>query len=209
MPQYTATPLLADAARVKRLLAAHGAFSDELIADQLAAASNMARNWCNRQFSSATYTDEAYDGDGENELMLNEFPVTALTSVRALDESADEVALVVADDVIMTARDAQMGRIRINPRSTTALFRRFPQGEANVLVTYTAGFAEIPDAVQEGVALWAADLCLQLKRDPSVASETLGKHSYTNRTASGSSFSGRAEPPDNVKLALGYYRNPL
>jgi hypothetical protein len=65
-------------------------------------------------------------------------------------------------------------------------------------VIYSAGFSDVPDAVQEACAAWVAQLFFQTKRDPGLASEALpGLFSRTILR----------DMPASVKLMLSPYRN--
>lgn len=55
----------------------------------------------------------------------------------------------------------------------------FPQGRQNIRVDYTAGFATIPDVVQECCCLLAQQLSQMEKANRTLASETLGPFSVT------------------------------
>ncbi len=65
-------------------------------------------------------------------------------------------------------------------------------------VLYRAGYATVPDDVQEACAQWVATLFWQTKRDPGLASEVIP--GTVTRTA-------LRDMPTSVKLLLGPYRN--
>lgn len=67
---------------------------------------------------------------------------------------------------------------RLDPDSGIA-WGRFPRGRRNVRVDYVAGYATIPDDVQEACVQLACDLYYAGNRDSSVKSESLGPYSYT------------------------------
>jgi hypothetical protein len=67
-------------------------------------------------------------------------------------------------------------------------------------VGYTAGYAELPEALVEACASWAAILFYQAQRDPAVASESVAAvYSRTWKPPEG-------EPPAPVKALLAAYR---
>jgi hypothetical protein len=54
---------------------------DSLLQALIAAASDAIQKWCRRDFLSATY-DELYSGNGDRKLLLREYPVVSVQSVR-------------------------------------------------------------------------------------------------------------------------------
>ncbi len=78
----------------------------------------------------------------------------------------------------------------------------WPVGINNFRVQYTAGYTEVPEAVQEACAEWVSALWYQTQRDPGLGSQSVaGAISQSWRPSS----SG-ATPPDNVVLLLAPYR---
>ena len=51
----------------------------------------------------------------------------------------------------------------------------------SVLIDYTAGYATTPDDIEQAVLMIAASLFQGRKRDPNIASESLGGYSYSLR----------------------------
>jgi hypothetical protein len=76
----------------------------------------------------------------------------------------------------------------------------WPMGVNNLRIQYTAGYATIPEAVQEACAEWTAVLYYQCSRDPTL----------TNQLTTGGAASGwkttPGQPPDNVLTLLLPYR---
>ena len=54
-------------------------------------------------------------------------------------------------------------------------------GYRSVLIDYTAGYATTPDDIEQAVLMIAASLFQGRKRDPNIASESLGGYSYSLR----------------------------
>lgn len=52
---------------------------DALLLELVSAATDLIESYCKRQFMSRTYTCEIYDGSDSDTLLLNQYPVTALT----------------------------------------------------------------------------------------------------------------------------------
>ena len=76
----------------------------------------------------------------------------------------------------------------------------WPVGVNNLRVQYTAGYATVPEAVQEACAQWVAGLYFQASRDPLL----------TNQLTSGGTASAwksvPGAPPDHVATLLAPYR---
>ncbi len=76
----------------------------------------------------------------------------------------------------------------------------WPVGVNNLRIQYTAGYATIPEAVQEACAEWTAALYFMASRDPML----------TNQLTAGGAASGwkgvPGEPPDHVAVLLKPYR---
>jgi hypothetical protein len=79
----------------------------------------------------------------------------------------------------------------------------WPVGVNNFRVQYTAGYAAIPEAVQEATALWVAQAYWYTQRDPELASQNVpGQISQTW----GAGKEDANNPPDRVKRLLASYR---
>jgi hypothetical protein len=74
----------------------------------------------------------------------------------------------------------------------------FHGGPQHWRVMYSAGFAAIPDEIQEACAQWVAQLFWQTKRDPGLASESVSD-SFTRVAL--------RDMPASVRLLLDPYRN--
>jgi hypothetical protein len=80
---------------------------------------------------------------------------------------------------------------RLDPE-TGEIFGRFPRGQLNIRIDYTAGFATIPQAVQEAAVQLAADLYQSGQVNNSLAKATLGNSSVTTKsTAEATQLSGK------------------
>jgi len=143
----------------------------------VAAASAAVVTWCSREFAQDTFT-ETYDGDGTNEIVLDQFPVESITSCTITDDDDTDYDIDADEFRIDTAAAI----VRFKP-SSTADYNYFPSGFRNVQFVYTAGYATVPEDVQSAVAQVAAGLYGTDSRDGSVASETMGDYAYTVNTA--------------------------
>lgn len=103
--------------------------ADELLRDLIASEQSLIEQYVECRLESATYT-ETLDGNNVTLLPVNNWPITAVSSV-----TVDGVAWTFAP-----AGSAQVG-YRFNKRSLIAVGQRWPEDHQNVVVTYTAGFA--------------------------------------------------------------------
>lgn len=144
---------------------------------------------------------ETRDGDGTRRLISNVFPIISLSSIVVKMPDAD-YTMDLTDFVF----DAGTGFIEFHGRQFFSQFSCFPPGKQNIVLTYTAGFVDVPDPVQQGVAVWTAETCLSLTKDTSLAGETLSKYAWRSKTVSNSEL---AEPPIEARKFLVRYRNLL
>jgi hypothetical protein len=122
-----------------------------------------------RRFKSTTYTQERYDGSGNEELFLNQYPIITMTLLEKSNvgdnsnswESIDSTDYWVDEAVGMLVKTTN-----------------FVKGKENYRATYTAGFATIPYDIQF-LAMSLIDHFLKLKKGSGIKSESLGDHSIT------------------------------
>ena len=164
----------------------------------ISAASNLVIKHCRRDFVSTVYTDEVYDGDGTYVLLLRQFPVTALTSVKTVESDGNEETCLTAQFRV----DYDIGEIRHIPECTCA-YTYFPAGYRNIKVSYTAGFAVVPEDVQEATAQTIAWLYANASIAANMESWKLGDAAakYKLETADMPLL------PASVRALLGPYRN--
>jgi hypothetical protein len=112
---------------------------------------------CGRKFDEATYTDEAYDGKGQDRIWLKNIPVTALTAVKTIDSNGTSTTLATTEYRL----SGDMGRLTRLSSSLNDWGERsilggssgpvFPDEDSNVLVSYTGGYGS--GAVPAGLKL--------------------------------------------------------
>lgn len=164
------------------------------LAHLAAAACEAVERYCKRRFALTTYTGEAYSGDGGATLFLRNFPVTELQSVSILEADGSETAIDGADFVV----EAATGRITFRPATSPGAF---PPPPAALRVTYTAGFAAVPENVVEAAAHLAVWLHGRAAREEGVSSERLGDYARTFAAAAAGAL------PGVVRRLLAPYRN--
>lgn len=140
----------------------------------LTAASNIVENYCDRIFTSATYT-EVRSGVGVDWLYLDNAPITALTSVTIKDCSGTDYNIATSD----FSYDADSGKLQFAV-DADGDYIYFPKGNFNITIVYTAGYASdsIPQDIQEAVIQVAKNLYAPMSiKDPGLKSEKIGEWS--------------------------------
>jgi len=160
-------------------------------------ASDFIDRFCNRSFIKATYTNEEYDGDGNNNIYLRKFPIVSVASVVLYDTYT---AAILQTFVVNTEYLIYLNEGYIYMRSKTS------RGHKNYRVTYDAGYllADIPYDLKNACAQLAG-LVYYNKGKAGVKSESIGKYSITYDKGD-LSISGIAVP-DDIACVILQYRN--
>lgn len=119
---------------------------DNLITRKINQATLAIENYCGRRFALTTYTDEVYNASGTDQLVLKQRPITALTAYGSRDtplndEDWDEI------DTDLYFYDSGAGLVN-------GLFNS-GHGWSRYRVTYSAGYATIPEDLAEACATLA------------------------------------------------------
>lgn len=132
---------LTDLASVKAWLGLPGeaGASDGLLSALISGASDFIGAYLNRSLLSADYV-EVYDGNGAAWMLLRQAPITAVASV-----AFGGLTLSTPADPVTGAPG-----LMFDGRRLSLLGHRFPHG-APVVVSYTAGYATPPPAIQQAV----------------------------------------------------------
>jgi len=99
---------------------------------------------CGRVFDEATYTDEAYSGEGESDIWIKNYPVTALSAVKIL--SSDGTTTTVDSGDYRLVDTEYVHRIRSSdyawdyPKMGDPRGPVWPEGHGNILLSYTGGY---------------------------------------------------------------------
>lgn len=127
---------------------------DNLIIRKINQATRMIEAHCmlpeDHHFKQATYTNEEYDGSGSNQLVLKMRPVTSLTSFQYRSGLPNENDWNDIESELYFGSDLDAGVIGL-------LFTQ-SQHYNQYRVTYTAGYATIPEDLAEACAILAAHL---------------------------------------------------
>jgi uncharacterized phiE125 gp8 family phage protein len=138
-------------ARVKEHLGITNASSDAKLENLINASFASLESYIGQSLKAATYT-EFFDGDGTDEVLLNNYPVVAITSIHDdIDRAFGSDTLIdAADYTFYSNKNENIGRVRLLNGLA------FSPGIQNVKVIYLAGYVTVPyDAEQACVELVA------------------------------------------------------
>ncbi len=123
--------------------------NDDRIQTLINLLSGRIAEWCGRVFISTAYSLEVYDGEGQYDLILKQYPVTTLTLAKI-----DDVQIITGtlEDLTTWALYGSEGILWYAPGWTV--------GRRNVKVTYTAGYAAAD--IPRGLAMACVEWCIVL-----------------------------------------------
>jgi hypothetical protein len=133
------TAALTTLARVKQFIELSGSDDDDLINNLIASVSSEIQGWLDRAIVQATATDEKIDSIGDNVISTRFYPII---SISALTENG--TALVEDTDFEIEEQDKERGQIA---RISGGYASSWASGTRIVKVTYSHGYASIPDAI--------------------------------------------------------------
>jgi len=113
--------------------------SDDLLSLLITAASSFATSYLGRDLVPTAYT-EVYDGNGAAWMMLRQAPITAVQSI-----SFRGLTLTTPGDPVAGTHGFIFDGRRLSLIGETFPFRSL------VVVNYTAGFATMPEAIEQAV----------------------------------------------------------
>jgi hypothetical protein len=152
---------LTDLPTVKSWLGLTTAATDSLISSLITAVSAFIPNYLGRQVLSASYV-ETYRGNGQDVMLLRNFPITAVASVAFAGQSIT----TPADPVALTSG------LLFDDRTLTLIGYCFPIG-LPVVVSYTAGYAATPTDIAQA-AIELVGEAFRRRDRIGVSSKTLG-----------------------------------
>lgn len=179
---------VATLAEVKTYLELTASTHDVRLQDALNRAQAIAESYCNRKFDEGTFT-EYFDGGGRNMLLLRNYPVASVASVH------DDFSRTYGDATLIAPTsyglDKELGILRLD----SGLF--FLDGNQNVKVVYTGGYADAPHDLKQAVILGAVAL-FEERKNVGVNSRSLGE---------GGTVSYRHGIPDEIMMMLAPFRS--
>jgi uncharacterized phiE125 gp8 family phage protein len=185
-------------AQLKAWLGITGSTEDTILEPMINRSGELCGTYCGRKLKTATYT-EYYNGNGTAQLQLNNFPVTAVTSIN-IDPTRLWAAASSVDVTANVMIGSASGIIRLWNQ-----WAGFPCGRGNVKVVYVAGYKDstdnlVPYDLQEASLLIAQYSYKRHYQDQRIGlqSETVGDRtmSYSNEAI-----------PAKAKTILDSYRD--
>lgn len=159
-------------------------------------------NYTGRRFKETTYTNELYDGDGSQYLILKNYPVNSGSTFTLQRRDS------VANEDSWSTIDSEDYFVDYNAGTIELIYGlNFANQPKHYRVTYTAGFSFdnsstfLSDTVAGDIEYVAWKLCSvawnRRQGDPSIASESIGDYSV--------SYTKEAFENDEVKSVLDKY----
>ena len=133
-----ATGDLTTRANAKAWLGVSQDADDKLLDRLITAISTNVQSWMNRNIALTGYV-ETRNGTGTATMLLRNAPVVAVT------------ALAIAGVAVLPAASYTGTGYRVAGRKLILTTAVFPRGDANVTVSYTAGFATVPADLEQAV----------------------------------------------------------
>jgi hypothetical protein len=134
------------------------------IVEIIVAVSKLAEQFCRRTFSREVNRVETHSGGDYSVLFLRLTPVESIASIT---HDGQTVSAFMFDP---TSGKVQRG----DGRGHIDFADWFPAGTNNIVITYTGGFARIPDEVKSVVKIGVANYVRELGRDAGLKSENIG-----------------------------------
>lgn len=158
-------------------------------------ASDFIDRYANRILKKATYTAEEYDGDGNNNIYLRNYPIVSVATIILYDTYT---AATLQTFTVNTEYLIYLNEGYIFMRSKTS------PGHKNYRVTYDAGYliADVPYDLKNACAQLAG-LVYNNKGKAGAKSESIGKYSITYDKGD-LSISGIPVPADIAGVIMQY-----
>lgn len=177
-------------AKYKEYLNITDANKDTQINDLASAVEKRVLDYLNRNLESATYQNELYNGNGYNWLILDNFPITAITSISVYDGYYNN-AEVWTTLVLGTNYERKL----IEDEKVTLDGYTFVKNTKNYKVTYTAGYTTIPSSIQN-----ACKELLKITWDNSPLNQNRLGFTTVSDSAGGSSVALTIDPEIESKI---------
>jgi len=152
----------ATAANVRANLGVTSTSDDTRLQTLIDACAQFIETYTNRTYEQISYT-ETIDGNGKDEVMLGNYPVTAVASV--LIDGKSIAPVPIPNDFVTAGFMFDSGGVILQGG------KLFNRGRRNVVISYTAGFAQIPADLVQAVIETAA---LKYKQGPQTGLSSKG-----------------------------------
>jgi len=162
---------------------------DDVAESTVTHACSLVDNTLGTSFGEVTITDELYDGSGCDSLILNNFPVSAVTKVEW--EDADRVWHELDEEEFVLYADTGIIKLKLLPNSDWFSLvdyhneAVFEEGTLNWRISYSYGDDSIPSLIELLATLFGAQLyCVQRGLTDEVSSERIGDYSIAYNSSS-------------------------
>lgn len=136
--------------------AASNTADDTLISTLILACDSRVQSILDRNLESTAYSNERYDGNGTDELLLKHFPIISVSEVKvSADYSFSAVSALVEDDEFT---------IEANTGTLFRLGGVWEVGKRNIRVSYTGGYATLPSDVVHAANMTVAEWVQRAKQ---------------------------------------------
>ncbi len=183
----------------KAMTGLSGTAQDTQITALITVVSTSIRRYCQRDETNgfeSTARTERYNGSGESPLQLAEWPVTSVSSVTIYD-IAGGTEVVPSTDYRIQGKTGLLYRLgtergrlasarsvwyQLGPTMYDKSWKANPawdEGDQNISVVYTGGYASIPDDLQYAAARMVDIALATAGTDPAKISESIGDYQYS------------------------------
>lgn len=139
------------------------------------------KSFLNRDLEVTSYV-EVYDGTGESNLVLNQFPINSVSKVEVYD-GLDSLGAEEWDEYIQND-DYERLVITTSKDEIYLIGSMFPQGEQNIRITYSAGYSTIPYEIQQACKKLMLLYYGEVKKTKSIGKSSISEGSTFTKTTS-------------------------
>lgn len=124
-------------------------YTDEVIENYIEVATQNVENFCERIFESDEYA-ETFVGDWTSKFLVQNYPITAIDSITYTNISSGETGTLDVATLIRSDVNDASGIVE--------LYGSAFAGDSLYVITYTAGYVDLPPAVKHATAVWVSEL---------------------------------------------------
>lgn len=167
-------------AKVQAHLKLAAGIDESLLSVLIIAAQKVIERHCDRVFDQTTHT-EYYDGNGEQNFFLDQFPIISVTSINEDAERAygADTLLVEGTDFLVYKSEGRLRKISEVSGFAFGTGARFLKAELALKIVYSAGYATIPQDLELACNEMVAHLYRNRGKTSNLASQSVGSWSET------------------------------
>ena len=182
----------------KEILDITGNTEDEFVELSQYEVESKIKSFLNRDLEVTTYV-EVYDGTGERELVLSQFPINSVSKLEIYD-GVDSLGAEQWDEWIQN-EDYERLVIPTSKDQIVLIGTCFPEGDQNIRVTYNAGYSTIPYEIQQ-----ACKKLMLLYYGEVKKTKTIGKSSISEGSAFTKTTTYDLGAEDRILKSIEKYR---